>query len=58
MRNFNKGYDAYTEGVSKNENPYGEHTIRYDDWNDGWDKACEEAEGNHLESGSAFRSQD
>jgi ribosome modulation factor len=36
---WNKGYEAYAEGVSRNENPYKEDTQAFDDWQEGWDCA-------------------
>ena len=36
---WNKGYDAYHDGVRRNENPYEDDDFDFEDWQDGWDKA-------------------
>lgn len=36
---WNKGYSAYFDGLSRNQNPYEEDLIDFDDWENGWDQA-------------------
>jgi hypothetical protein len=42
---FNEGYDARCEGVDESRNPYPPSDDKHLSWNDGFNAAAEEAEG-------------
>lgn len=44
---YDKGFDAFDEGVSSQDNPYPPNSEDAKEWNNGWDEGdreCEDAE--------------
>lgn len=36
---YDKGYDAYFDGLSRDDNPYPDDSDDFDSWHEGWDNA-------------------
>lgn len=41
-RAYEKGYDAYYDGLGCEDNPYNANGVEFSDWEDGWSSAYNE----------------
>lgn len=57
IKNFDEGYEAFAEGISKYENPYEPGSLNFEKWESGWEISKEDYY-EYLSSQSPLRPED